>query len=210
MVCWILLLSLLSLQFHSSFLNWYSHSTSPCRVPKGTDSTVSGTLVQTPFCWSVSPGSVCNVISDSDENSPNSSNSDEWLLCLKTFLKNSHQCYWETIFKMTYVHCYLTDWGSVEVRRLVTLKVWVEFQRWAAQQPNGPEIGSDKKIIKSAKIFFPKFVFPRLARQSLTSLYVLSLFKISPISSSSYSGQIFWSPVTVLKLFHVQCLRLTG
>ena len=39
-------------------LNWYSHSTSPCLVPKGTDSTVSGTLVQTPFCWSVRPGKV--------------------------------------------------------------------------------------------------------------------------------------------------------
>ena len=47
MVCWIRLLSLLSLQFHNSFLNWYSHSTSPCFVPNGTDSTVSGHLVHT-------------------------------------------------------------------------------------------------------------------------------------------------------------------
>ena len=29
MVCWMRLLSLLSLQFHSSFRNWYSHSTRP-------------------------------------------------------------------------------------------------------------------------------------------------------------------------------------
>ena len=81
--------------------------------------------------------------------------------------------------KMTYVHCYLTDWGSVEVRRLVTLKVWVEFQRGAAQQPNGPEIGSDKKIIKSAKIFFPKFVFPPISKtkfdKSLCFVFVQNL-----------------------------------
>ena len=55
MVCWILLLSLLSVQFQRSFLNWYSHSTRPCLVPKGTDSTVSGHLVQTFFCCSIKP-----------------------------------------------------------------------------------------------------------------------------------------------------------
>ena len=54
-VCCIRLLSLLSVQFHLSFLNWYSHSTKPCRVPKGTDVTVSGHLVHTLFCWSIRP-----------------------------------------------------------------------------------------------------------------------------------------------------------
>ena len=46
----------MSLQFHSSFLNWYSHSTSPCLVPKGTDSTVSGSLEQRLICLAERPG----------------------------------------------------------------------------------------------------------------------------------------------------------
>ena len=46
----------MSEQFHSSFLNWYSHSTSPCLVPKGTDSTVSGSLEQRLICLAERPG----------------------------------------------------------------------------------------------------------------------------------------------------------
>lgn len=48
--------SLLSEQFHRLFLNWYSHSTRPCFVPKGTDPTLSGHLSQIFCCCSTSPG----------------------------------------------------------------------------------------------------------------------------------------------------------